>query len=546
MYTGDYLDEESNLGHEIINLFQPDGKDYYYVYLMSDGTYPASQSKNIDAIYFTKSISDDCVEVLSVATGISRVFDPPSDFRCFVGGGGKKEIDHLFYDLLCQKKLIEFAESLNMDSIKNNLSWLDTKEFAQTKEKTKDSKTYLKKYEELLDIAKCIKGKKSSVPQKDIADLCKAIIRRAMHLYQMYYIIENDVRYGGCRIDKLFEENTSEQYGLSIFLTYKAENIRRPQKKTYLTTDPDKKSDNNNVYKHLNRDRLATTTLATYFTADGKVTKYNKIKLDSKGQKIKVFNEKKKKVITNRVKYDDKELAEIKKKETENFNVLHELWLKDSFKKVANPYKPIVTTDEGFTFLSLIKKEYDELVYSNMFQFFFTHPSYRNLFVSFIKNHTDGMISLSDDFIIVRESEKNIDLLVKDSQNIVVIENKIKAAINGLKYDENGELIEDQLEKYRKYVESKYPNQNHYYFVFLPDYSVIQPDELKGYTPIYYSELSKWFDKEIDKQGNDSIVVYYRDFIKSLKYHSSKTDNHHEEIMRKRLQANIDRLKLER
>ena len=545
MYTGDYLDEESNLGHEIINLFQPDDKDYYYVYLMSDGTYPASQSKNIDAIYFTKSISDDCVEVLSVATGISRVFDPPSDFRCFVGGGGKKEIDHLFYDLLCQKKLIEFAESLNMDSIKNNLSWLDTKEFAQTKEKTKDSKTYLKKYEELLDIAKCIKGKKSSVPQKDIADLCKAIIRRAMHLYQMYYIIENDVRYGGCRIDKLFEENTSEQYGLSIFLTYKAENIRRPQKKTYLTTDPDKKSDDNNDYTHLDRDRLATTTLATYFTSDGKVTKYNKIELDSKGQKIKVFNKKKNKKITNRVKYDDKELAEIKKKETENFNVLHELWLNDSFKKVANPYKPIVTTDEGFTFLSLIKKEYDELVYSNMFQFFFTHPSYRNLFVSFIKNHTDGMISLSDDFIIVRESEKNIDLLVKDSQNIVVIENKIKAAINGLKYDENGELIEDQLEKYRKYVESKYPNQNHYYFVFLPDYSVIQPDELKEYTPIYYSELSKWFRKGIDKQGNDSIDVYYRDFIKSLMYHSSKTDNHHEEIMRKRLQANIDRLKLE-
>jgi len=545
MYTGDYLDEESNLGHEIINLFQPDGKDYYYVYLMSDGTYPASQSKNIDAIYFTKSISDDCVEVLSVATGISRVFDPPSDFRCFVGGGGKKELDHLFYDLLCRKKLKEFAESLKMDSIINNLSWLDTKEFAKTKKKTLDSKTYLKKYEELLDIAKCIKGKKSSVPQKDIADLCKAIIRRAMHLYQMYYIIENDVCYGGVRIDKLFVENTSEQYGLAIFLTYKAENIRRPQKKTYLVTDSAKRNDNNAVYIQLDRDRLATTTLATYFTSDGKATKYYEIELDSNGQKIKVFDEKKKKNITKRVKYSDKQLAEIKEKETNNFNLLHELWLKDWFIEVANQYKPIVTTDEGFTFLSLIKKEYDELVYSNIFQFFFTHPSYRDLFVSFIKNHTNGTISLSDDFIIVRESEKNIDLLVKDSQNIVVIENKVKSAINGLKYDENGELIEDQLEKYRKYVESKYPNQNHYYFVFMPDYSVIHPDELKGYTPIYYSELSEWFGQGIYRQETDSTVVYYRDFIKSLMHHASKTDNHHEEIMRKRLQANIDRLKLE-
>ena len=48
IYTGDYLDEGANLGHEVINLFRQDndGNDYpYYVYLMSDGTYPSSQSK---------------------------------------------------------------------------------------------------------------------------------------------------------------------------------------------------------------------------------------------------------------------------------------------------------------------------------------------------------------------------------------------------------------------------------------------------------------------------------------------------------------------
>ena len=151
MYTGDYLDEASNLGHEIINLFQPDNKDFYYVYLMSDGTYPADQSKNIDAIYFTKSVSDDCVEVLSVATGISRVFDPPSEFRCFVGGGGKKELDHLFYDLLCEEKLKQYAAVLNMDCIIDNLSWLDTKTFAKTKKSTLDYQIYQNKSKELLD-----------------------------------------------------------------------------------------------------------------------------------------------------------------------------------------------------------------------------------------------------------------------------------------------------------------------------------------------------------------------------------------------------------
>ena len=545
MYTGDYLDEASNLGHEIINLFQPDNEDFYYVYLMSDGTYPADQSKNIDAIYFTKSVSDDCVEVLSVATGISRVFDPPSEFRCFVGGGGKKELDHLFYDLLCTEKLKQYAEVLNMDCIIDNLSWLDTKTFAETKKNTLDYQIYQNKSKELLDIAKSIKGKRSSLPPKEIADLCKAIIRRAMHLHQMYYIAENKVCYGGVSIDKLFEENTSEQYGLAIYLTYKAESIKKPKQKVYLVTDSAKGNDANAIYIKIDRDRLATTTLATYFTSDGKTTKYDEIEYDSNGQKVKVFDERKGKFVTKRSKYSKEQLAEIKKKEINNFNALHELWKRDLFVKFENPYKPLVTNEEGFTFLSLIRKEYDELIYSNMFQFFFTHNSYRDLFISFIRKYTNGAINLDDEFILVRESEKNIDLLVKDSQNVVVIENKVKSAINGLKYDENGELIEDQLEKYRKYVELKYPTQNHYYFVFMPDYSAINTDELKGYTPIYYSELAEWFAKGIDRSEDDAIVIYYRDFVKSLRHHSSKTDNHHEEIMRKRLQANIDRLKLQ-
>ena len=544
MYTGDYLDEGSNLGHEIINLFKPDKKDFYYVYLMSDGTFPTSQRKNIDAIYFTRSISDDCVEVLSVATGIERVFDPPKDFKCFVGGGGKKELDHLFYDLLCTEKLKHYAAVLKMDCITDNLPWLDTKEFAHIKENTQDFETYFKQYNELLNIANNIKKASSSISKKDIANLCKAIIRRAMHIYQMGYLIKNHVCYGDVRIDELFAGNTSEQYGLAIFLTYTAKQIKKPRNPIYLVTPSAKQTDKNALYIIIDRDRLATTTLATYFTSDGKVTKYDEIELDQNGEKITVFDEKKGKNITKRIKYSKEQLNEIKEKEKNNFNKLRALISNGLFVDSVNEYKPLSINVRDFTFLSLIKKEYDELIYSNMFQFFFTHSSYKDLFISFIKERSNGKINLSNDFIIVRESEKNIDLLAKDSQNIVVIENKVKSAINGLKYDKNGELIEDQLEKYQKYVEDKYPNHKHEYFVFMPDYSSIHPDELKGYKPIYYSNLASWFEKGLNRSESNSILVYYRDFVKSLKYHSSKTDNPHEEIMRKRLQANIERLNM--
>ncbi|MBP3369425.1 MAG: PD-(D/E)XK nuclease family protein [Clostridia bacterium] len=494
-----------------------------------------SQSQKIEAVFFTKAINSNCVEVLSVATGIEPVFVPIKGFSCL--SGGEEELKLQFNELLSRQELEKKSKELNMSKLRDNIAWLDKKEFSELKNSTSDKNDFNQKYQELASIAENldVKIRKAEKEKRsELAKLQKAIARRAEHLYQLYYIMENDVRYGGIRVDRLFKENTSEQYGLAIFLTYKAKEIKKPNKKVYLVTDnssiPDV-ADGKDEYVIIKRGRLATTKLATYFKSNGKITKTGETVVDENGQK-------------KRVEFSEKEKEKIKEEEKKNFECLKQLAASPIFKngQDVKKYEPFEATSDGFTFLTLIKKEYDELVFSNMFQFFFSHDDYRQLFIDFISKYTEGKITLSEDFVIGREIN-NIDLLITDSNNVVVIENKVKSAINGLKYDENGKLIENQLDKYRKYVEETYESKNKFFFVFLPDYSIISSSELKEYTPVCYSQLFDWFKKGMSENPNSWSEIYYKDFVQALKKHSASTDNPHEEIMRRRLQDRIEQAK---
>ena len=78
MFSGEYLENEGNIGHEIINLYKPDNGDKYYLYLLPYGDYSSdhgSTKTNIDAVLLVRGRTKDCVEVLAKATGIKRIFD---------------------------------------------------------------------------------------------------------------------------------------------------------------------------------------------------------------------------------------------------------------------------------------------------------------------------------------------------------------------------------------------------------------------------------------------------------------------------------------
>ncbi len=80
-----------------------------------------------------------------------------------------------------------------------------------------------------------------------------------------------------------------------------------------------------------------------------------------------------------------------------------------------------------------------------------------------------------DDYEIVRESEGNIDLFIKGSSKVIVIENKIKSGLNGK--EDNGTT---QLDKYYNYTTEyvrKHKLLEANFYIFLPNYSEIELSE---------------------------------------------------------------------
>lgn len=66
MYAGEYL--SSNLGHEIINLFQADNGQHY-LYLNSSGSF-ARGHENVDVMLMVRYAGRDCFEVVAMAKGL--------------------------------------------------------------------------------------------------------------------------------------------------------------------------------------------------------------------------------------------------------------------------------------------------------------------------------------------------------------------------------------------------------------------------------------------------------------------------------------------
>lgn len=76
MYVGDYL--ISNLGHEVINMFQADNGGYY-LYLNAYGSFAKKWQGKIKHMLMTKYHSKNCVEVIGKAVFLSDIFDYEKD-----------------------------------------------------------------------------------------------------------------------------------------------------------------------------------------------------------------------------------------------------------------------------------------------------------------------------------------------------------------------------------------------------------------------------------------------------------------------------------
>ncbi|MBQ9312227.1 MAG: PD-(D/E)XK nuclease family protein [Bacteroidales bacterium] len=195
--------------------------------------------------------------------------------------------------------------------------------------------------------------------------------------------------------------------------------------------------------------------------------------------------------------------------------------------------------------LEICRKQYDELVYSNMFAYF--SEKYPEFVKKFAKEHlctVDNDI-VFDDLHVLREKE-HTDILLYGKNYLAVIENKIKANLSDLQYDKNNKVISSQMDKYKTVIKSKtleelgLKNVSPKFFLLLPDYHSLRfhTEEktklVKGMEQkyqlvqdcevIWYSTVYEFLKEEIKKQpyNNDTSFV---EFVGALEIHSHKYDN---------------------
>ena len=283
-----------------------------------------------------------------------------------------------------------------------------------------------------------------------------------------------NVKYCGKKVEDIFKNNNSIEK-LTIFTSLTVQNLRYPKKNIYLTNSIDAFSNDN-------------TNGDTIFEVGKNPT----------AQKQTIYIDYKKEFI------DD----------------IEKCGLDD-----ANELDINSANNAQYSFLAIIKKEYDELVYSNLFAHFF---GIKNFFEHFFKEFLKKNITIKNKLEVVRE-ENNIDILIKADDYVIVIENKIKSALNGHpEEDINGEIFKNQLVKYYQYVEEKYSDKTRCYFLFAPNYNHVDEENLgktngvemkDKWKVIRYDKILQIFDGYRRFTGTPD-ELYYEEFKKALEIHT--------------------------
>lgn len=316
--------------------------------------------------------------------------------------------------------------------------------------------------------------------------------RKELHAEQLKFIKENKITYGGVRLDSLFQGNLYQgqlDYD-SFFVTYEAGDVIKPLRPIYITDKPNELLSDATYL--LNGVKFSTQSPKMYY-AEG-TTAYTTLE--------KIIND-------------------------------NALWEQENTTETieANRY----WNDDNFNFLKIIRKEYDELAFSNLLAHYFAQAP--AIFENFCKEVL-GVDDVDNSYTIERETMDNIDLLIQDGKNVIVIENKIKSGINGVRHDIHSEEIQSQLCKYHEYAKSISLGRLVSCFIFSPDYNYFNIENYKSgqyYKVIKYSKIYDFFMKQ-DKAMFDK---YFDDFLKALHKHTLAVDGELFEEMRRRFATKI-------
>ena len=386
MYVGDYL--STNLGHEVINMFQADNGGHY-LYLNAYGNFGKEHYGKIGYMLLVKYHSENMFEIIGMAKGLTEV------------------------------------EGSNV---------------AQHKD--------FKKIDE---------------------NVCKA---------QKDYIEKEKITYGGAPLLEIF--NNAEQQ--NVFITYKAECLYKPIRPLfigYVNLD-DKKTDavlNKTADVVLNGYNQAKTTLKTYVYPEGTFSG------DSKKEKI----EEKKNDYTKLLDLINRNDLWVEHKQRIDENVLNVSMREVSIFDICQ----IQNDENRFSYaLKYFMEKYPKL-WKMFFAMYGIDLDYN------YKVTREESAKIEDDKWNHTEfpSGGRIDLLIRDNNNIIVIENKIKSDINTVATDND----KTQLDRYVNYVDWFVKNKcekepDCHFFILAPNYNCPKETMNGIYQVITYRELYNFLE----------------------------------------------------
>lgn len=294
------------------------------------------------------------------------------------------------------------------------------------------------------------------------------------------------IKYGNVFVRDIFSKNDISKGQQDIFISFEADKVVKVRKPIYLSTAKDL-CDNRNVVSFVSDD-------------------YKDFNFAKQSPKQYISEEK------------QKDLYDLLQKIIDN----EENWGEET--KPVNEYH-LENKDIKHNFIDIICKGYDELVYSNLFQYFFE----KNIegFNKFARDvlHIDD---ISNEYSVKREY-KNIDIFITYKDKAIVIENKIKSGINGICKDDN---TKSQLSKYvEKANAENYTDDKLNCYIFVPDYNLIDLNRYESgekYKVIKYSEIYKFF---MDNKKLYKNTDYFDEFLYALSKHIKDIDNNNEEEM---------------
>ena len=330
------------------------------------------------------------------------------------------------------------------------------------------------------------------------------VISLAEGIYRITYDEMNNIRYAGVSLNQIFSCNTynGEKDVFSNHVTFRAENVRLPLKRIFITVDENFISDGHIIRLQSKSTVVCPETSRMYYSCEKDEGAY----------------------------YQLKELIDNS-----------ELWETNNTTNILIPDGAI--HNQSPSFLEVIRKEYDENVFSNLIGYFFEY--YPTAFQRFAaESSLFNIPDMRTPFNVererkVRNKQDRIDLWIENEKDIIVIENKIKSGINGRVGKEYS-----QLNSYYEYAEekAKESGKETHYFIFAPDYSRFDLARYgleKVYKIIKYSDIYNFFIKESAVYIADRA---FPDFVRGLKRHTLTLPDLRHETMRSRLLRKINQM----